>query len=98
MRVLGAERAARDEVQQRAAEAERLRQAARTAAHRIAERAARRVAEAHRRVESALRLRIDELERQRRAQHEDAPVASDETARLERALARLAAELSESRE
>lgn len=98
MRVLGAERAARDEVQRSADEAEQLRQAARATARGIAERAARRVAEAHSRVEAALWARIDELERQRRAEREHPSVASNNTTRLDRALDKLAAELSKGRE
>jgi outer membrane murein-binding lipoprotein Lpp len=97
-RVLGAERAARDEVQRSADEAEQLRQAARATARGIAERAARRVADVHSRVATALLARIDELELQRRALHDQPTAATNEAARVDRALDKLAAELSEDRE
>jgi len=95
MRVLGAEQAARGEVQRCAAAAEQMRQNARTQSRQIAERAAERVARVHRAVDASIHARIDALERQRRALLEPSAAGADEPKRIASALDRLAAELGD---
>jgi hypothetical protein len=95
MRVLGAEQAARGEVQRCSAAAEQLRQDARTQSRRIAERAAERVARVHRAVDASIHARIDALEQQRRALLEPSATGADEPERIASALDRLAAELGD---
>jgi enoyl-CoA hydratase/carnithine racemase len=95
MRVLGAEQAARTEVKQCAADAEAVRQSARAQARRIAERGAERVAKVHRIVDTSIRARIDDLERQRLAVLQTPAESIDEPGRVRCALDRLAAELGD---
>jgi len=97
MRVLQAEQAARAAVVQDAAHAERLRDDARQRARAIAERAALRVARVHQRVDAAITERLEHIRRQRAALTDAPPDDGAESARLERALDRLAAELTEGR-
>jgi vacuolar-type H+-ATPase subunit H len=94
MRVLEAETSARTAVEQCAAEAEWVRQDARLHARAIAERAAERVAKVHRWMDSSIRARVDELNRERAGLQQPAAPNPEEPTRLGRALDRLAAELS----
>lgn len=93
-RVLHAERAARDTVAQCAADAERIRQDARTRAHAIAERAAERVARVHRWTDDAIRSRVERLNQQREMLRQPLKPDPAEPARLAHALDRLAAEIT----
>lgn len=96
MRVLQAEQAARAAVRRAAIEADDLRAAARERAHAIAERAAVRVARVHRSMDAAIAARLDELQRQRTALSAAPAEDPTESARVARALDRLAMELLES--
>lgn len=97
MRVLQAEEAARIAVTDDAAQAERLREEARQRAHAIAERAAVRVARVHGLMDAAITRRLAHIERERAALKDAHPDESAESARMARALDRLAAELAEGR-
>lgn len=97
MRVLQAEQAARAAVAQDAAQAERLRDDARQRARAIAERAAVRAARVHGLVDAAITGRLEHIRRQRAALTDAPSDDAAESARLERALDRLAAELAEGR-
>jgi hypothetical protein len=94
VRVLHAEQSARDAVALCAADAERVRQAARARARAIAERAAERVARVHTWTEAALQAEVARMNRERAALQRPAPPDPEEPARLARALDRVAAELA----
>jgi vacuolar-type H+-ATPase subunit H len=94
IRVLEAERTARAEVDQCAADAEQIRQEARLRARLIAERAAERAARVHRWMDASIRTRVEELNLERASLQQPAMPHPEEPARLARALDRLAAELS----
>lgn len=94
VRVLDAERSARDAVTQYTADADRVRQEARSQARVIAERAAERVARVHEWTTARLRDTVDRLDAQRTALLQPAPPDPDEPARVARALDQLAAELT----
>lgn len=97
MRVLQAEQAARAAVTADAAQAERLRDGARQRAHAIAERAALRVARVHRAMDEAIAQRLEGIQSERALLSEARSDESAESARMTRALERLAAELTEGR-
>lgn len=94
VQVLTAERSARAAVAQYASEAERIRETGRARAHAIAERAAERVARVHRWTDGAINARISQLNAERAALRTTADADPDEPAKIDRALDRLAAELS----
>lgn len=94
VRVLEAEQAARAAVVQYSSDADEIRTQARGRAHAIAERAAERVARVHRWTDAAIRVRVDQMNRERAALQGAEPIDPDEPARIARALDRLAAELS----
>jgi predicted component of type VI protein secretion system len=93
-RVLEAEQTARVAVGLCSEQADALRLAARARAHAIAERAAERAAAVHRWTDASIRVRIDELNRERAALQQPAGPTPDEPERLARALDRLADELA----
>lgn len=97
MRVLRAEEAARLGVADDAARAERLREEARQRAHAIAERAALRVARVHGLMDAAIARRLERIGRERAMLKDAPPDESTESARMARALDRLAVELTEGR-
>ena len=92
-RVLAAEQAARQAVEQCQAEARSRVQAAQTRAHGIAERAARRVARIHRWTDATIAARTEALEAERAALARADPACPDEARRLAEVLQQLADEL-----
>jgi len=94
VRVLQAEQAARTAVEAYAVQAERIREESRLRARTIAERAAERVARAHGLTDAGIRARIAALNDERAALLDTAADPAEETARLQRALHRLATELA----
>jgi hypothetical protein len=94
VRVLEAEQSARAAVVQYSSDADEIRAQARVRAHAIAERAAERVARVHRWTDAAIRVRVDQMNRERSALQGAEPVDPEEPARVVYALDRLAAELS----
>lgn len=93
MRVLAAERNAREEVERCSRSAEQTLEDARRRAREIAERAARRAARVHHWTETAIAARVAALESQRAALLRSAD-GEDDGAALSRAVARLADELT----
>ena len=93
-RVLAAEAAARDDVATAEREAEALRDDARRRARRIAERGERRTRDARRRHEAAVAREVARLEAESDAQGHAQPLTDADRARIERAVAAVAAMLT----